>query len=757
PTAPPAPLPASSTMLPPPRVKRRPSIGLSIAALRESLVESTSSTFGSVVSIDAGRRTPHWRGSTEPASPIERAPLELEVEGGDPFARAPSTEAVNEMWRRSGAGENGDLSGSLMRALEDVMEGKDGRESGESYRTRSDDVEEMDEGVFGERRDESSKFTEEFEEDDDDCRQHPQTPSPPQMQVVIIAATPSSTSATSSSLPNSPPVARVRVPSNVHDPFPAPSYPLSSTPPHPIHIPSRSHTFPNPLDSASRPPLRAYSSTPPHSSHTPPPRLNRANTFSGTIWGSGSSAPSFALRRMMRGREKKRGSSTSTQSDESFSCIGEGRRGLHYPHIDEFGRESDEEIERLESSRGPTPQSLHERRESEGSSSGLKALQLPSLLEEEGAWSSPSSSSGGYRRKEKRSWWKSSSTTSGSRPSTPASPTPWNGIPIRHSNSFPALRRPDGLPASNDWSGARSDTRMSAPTQYQSKLFGSPIGASRTSTPRPVGSGRKSSEESSASSLPHSSSDSNHRSTSSRHQYQKVEQSTSYRRPSPFNLKSSRIPRPVVATHHPIATDSSSQHTPSPTPSSPDDIFDQILNWDLPLFPEADGTIHSTYSPDDDADHHFGYHLRRDQNYSSTSTGSALSKRDTIASGGSDQPLVSHRRRNTASTLEESTPPPNSSYQRFRVPSHVAAPIVGRRVSLDSTRIFARDALASLDSPTVASSSSGLSPAGSDFGWRTKSPGSDTTGFFSSPGSEAPLSPLKEKWGPTGEEEELSA
>lgn len=688
------------------RSKTRPSV----AALHLSLVESPSPTFDR-----SGMLTPTT--PRIPRTPLRRvgsvdrisAPLELEVEGGDPFSRDPSAEALVEMWKRDRDGVDQtetSLSGSLLRALEDVME------AGRDTASEPDDAEYKDYGAHEADRTVSSTFMEDLYEDAM-TRPTPQTPEPQAHVVNVIAATPSTTTDSANSSPRARRPTRIPVPvihSNIDDPFPAPSFASrsSSSPPtfSQLGTPSRRSSTSRTYSERSIPPPRPYQSTPPVS--PTPSRASYAHSPPSptSLW---SSAPSSALRKVLRREHSRKRSQDSSHSDESFSCVGEIDRAsvASFTPGHRHDDSSDDVVERLE----------HPRRNSDSpGSAGLKQLRLPGLVsvQEEGSGSSSSSIKARYRRREKRSWWNLSSTTASSRPATPSSPTLWSGLQIRHSSSFPALnelRRADGLPASSiDYSGARSDTRMSAPAGRRSRLFGSSSPERPSSTPRPAGAKRDSGSGSGSSSHLQSSSDSHHNHPMpQRHHYRQVPDSSppSAHRPPPRKPVSRiPVPRRLVPTSEP--------ESPS---SGPDITFDSILNWDLPRSHSA-GPHATQLHPHVDAAH-FGFRRpTRAQNYSSTSSASAFSARDTLASMcGSDRPLVTHSRE---STLDE-TPPPRTR---------------SRPASLDSTRGFLRDTLAALDSPT-SSSSAAMSPR-SDFGWAA-SPASDSTGFSDS--SEPPGSP----------------
>ncbi|KAL8290078.1 hypothetical protein RQP46_003017 [Phenoliferia psychrophenolica] len=723
-----------------------------IAALHLSLTELPSPSFSSPPFPSSSYtpptpRTPLRRGrSTEASSPVDRAPIDLDVEGGDPFARAPSTDALAEFWKRRDEGDltHLSLSGSLVQALEAVSErdaagNSTGSEDGESiiYHDMS--------------RAESSALS------DDTRDERLKTPSPPSMK--ITAATPSDAGADDSaasiaSTKDSPLPAPRAFSSNIQDPFPAPAFSnhtLSSPAAFlPLNLPHPRSASPQAVP--SRPPLRPYSSAPPNTPSSPTPsRSSFAPSSPGSLWNAAPNVSQFALRRVLRGASRRRAASRdSVHSDESFACAGEPRDSISSfaaGAVGATGRgiESEDDIERLESE-GPAGRHRDRSGSDSDSPPGLKQLQLPQLVSSQEERSSPS-----YRRA-KRSWWKSGSLSSStsSRPPTPSSPSPapWSGLAIRHSSSFPALsdlRRSDGLPASLqsdfDWSGGRSDTRQSAPaTGRRGRLFGStsPDGTrstkSRTSTPKPA-SGRRDSESGSGSSHPHDSSDSNNI-PSQQHAYRQVQRSSitsSFRRAS--SSRASRIPRRSPSSD--VDTDGGA---PEASTSGADvTTFDNILNWELPLFPdatEADDATHAYANANDFT--HFGFAHRRPGTHSRELNSSTASSTPSFFGGGggslsgSDRPLVSHHR---TSTIDES-PPPSPSH-RERTASHTR-----RRWSLDetTTRTFARDALATLDSPTTSSSAgpSSSSPR-SDLGWTT-SPASDSTGFMDSPAPRSPLS-----------------
>ncbi|KAM0745743.1 hypothetical protein T439DRAFT_153257 [Meredithblackwellia eburnea MCA 4105] len=364
-------------------------------------------------------RTPRRRerDSVDPgtsSSSEARSPIELDVEGGDPFAREPSAEALVEMWRRleekDGITRSPEFSGSARRELEDVIE-----EAGRSSGSDSEPIASHNNVEFSANAYHLDKDTEIV------ISMKNRTPSPPPMEVRIIAATPNTT-------PPHPASAGgcAHLPSAVEDPFPAP---VGPPPPPPVF------NLPRPPPQAhDRPSARVYQSAPPGPAPspwaTPQTSPTRPSLPNSPSWSKGSaSISSFNIKRIMKSRSRRDGSRDSGHSDKSFTCIGDREQSFSPPGGSPDMSEQDQNhLERLQSF-------------DETDQAGRRQLRLPSLFEG-GDQKSASNAVGAphhYRqssstfRKEKKSWWKA-----------PA---------IRHSTSYPSLKHDHRAPTSMsvDW------------------------------------------------------------------------------------------------------------------------------------------------------------------------------------------------------------------------------------------------------------------------------------------------------------------
>ncbi|KAK4705788.1 hypothetical protein P7C70_g400, partial [Phenoliferia sp. Uapishka_3] len=79
-------------------------------------------------------------------------------------------------------------------------------------------------------------------------------------------------------------------------------------------------------------------------------------------------------------------------------------------------------------------------------------------------------------------------------------------------------------------------------------------------------------------------------------QLQEIDVRANKQRPPSAQSISNRNSYPIDTV-----TPTTAQPAPSPAPSSPVHSFDESLNWDLPLFPEADGRIYFPFAHDGDA------------------------------------------------------------------------------------------------------------------------------------------------------------